>query len=128
MSLQSSARNTIQKNKITRTIFKKYYHDPRIHGKDVAKQLGVKEYLLPHIAKQLGVKTRKQANITWRPEPEDAGPVEERTYPHPLYPGVRGGCDRCKLLQHCTSEKPDILPCEVYVFFDERPNPLADLA
>jgi len=58
-------------------------------------------------------------------EPERVTAILRPVAPAVIDPGkiVTGGCnERCPAWVHCTTQKPEFLPCEVYFYPDEDPE------
>lgn len=87
------------------TEFQLVYHDPRIHTSEVADRFGILQSRLSEFAHLLGIPTRRQAGVMWKPTLLRVKPEREKL----------GPCTpECPEWRRCTSERLwlDVLPCE----------------
>ena len=134
------------KSNIDLAQFKKDYYDPAQRVAEVAEKYGLNQYTISAFARSLGLQNRREAGIIYRPNgrPDkktlekflETGSITkavkhfhigEKTVKNILRNGgavVRarrvGGCNSsCPNWTHCTSTRPEVLPCEVHFWEDE---------
>lgn len=133
-------------NGIDLEAFKKDYYDPHNKVVDVAHKYGLKEWNISVFVRKNGLKNRREAGIIYLPNGlpskrdlknflED-GTVTgasrhfgiSRAAVKRMLADENGvvnlkrhdGCnDRCHNWDFCTTQRPQVLPCEVYFFEDE---------
>lgn len=92
------------------------YHSPRYNSKDIAAHFGIGKSVLAAVARELGLKTRRELRIHYKPSAisviHNEPPTIWKTH----------GCTTCELENYCRKEKPVILPCERYCLLEERPG------
>lgn len=126
MGMTTAAREAVR---IGLDRFKVTYQNDGLNSVQVAKRLGCKPYLLPFIAQEFGLPTRKQTGQKFKPTKQITPEMEDdEAWPVGI---LKGGCELvsmstgeikayCRFYRHCTEDDPVTLPCEAYVFLWEK--------